>query len=81
MLCLMCLVLLVYRIRSYASCAPCLSSASDGSWQHDNSYLGNIIGPNDFFVRIKRPEQPFIAHVDPDGYTSLHVHPLNGCAA
>ena len=48
------------------------------SWQHDNSFLGNTIQPNDFFARIKQPTQPFIAHVDEEGYAVNHVHKLNG---
>lgn len=48
------------------------------SWQHDNSYLGNLMEHNDYFVRIHAPQQPYIAHAAPDGYTVIHAHPLNG---
>lgn len=49
-----------------------------GVWSIDQSYLGNTPYHNDYFVRIRKPTQPFIAHVETDGYTVSHVHPLNG---
>lgn len=52
-------------------------SGYQGQWGTDNSYLGNIIF-GDFFVRIPEPLQPYIAHVDEQGYTIYHGHPLNG---
>jgi len=50
----------------------------NGSYGVDNSYLGNIEPPGDFFVRIPQPIRPYIAHVEADGYTVMHGHPLNG---
>ena len=43
----------------------------------DNSYMGNIIS-GDYFVRIPKPQQPYIGHVESDGFTVIHAHPLNG---
>lgn len=40
--------------------------------------MGNIPRPNDFFVRIFKPQQPYIAHAAADGFTVVHGHPLNG---
>ncbi len=49
----------------------------NGTYQHDNSFLGNILF-GDYFVRIYAPERPYIAHVEKDGFTVVHGHPLNG---
>eukprot|EP00948_MAST-09A_sp_MAST-9A-sp1_P004201 g4201.t1 len=48
------------------------------AWQQDMSYLGNIPRAHDFFFRIYKPQTPYIALVEDDGFTILHSHPLNG---
>ena len=56
------------------------------AWAQDMSFLGNVPQPHDFFMHKSgieshwphRPNQPYIAVVDPDGYTSVHGHQLNG---
>ena len=62
---------------------PACSWDADGgrgncAWQTDSSYLGNIPSSHDFFFRIFKPQKPYIAHVDEDGFTVMHAHPLNG---
>lgn len=59
--------------------------AADGgrgtcAWQHDQSFLGNIPGANDFFMHIDPTVTPWIAHAKDDGWTVVHSHPkkLNG---
>jgi len=41
---------------------------------HDNP----VVTAHDFFVRIEKPQLPYIAHAREDGYTVIHSHPLNG---
>lgn len=60
------------------SCSAALGGGGDCAWQQDMSFLGNIPAPHDFFVRIKKPQLPYIAHTRDDGYTVIHSHPLNG---
>ena len=44
----------------------------------DLSFLKNLPDTIDSFVRIMKPQLPYIAHVDDEGYTVVHGHQLNG---
>jgi len=49
-----------------------------GHLQPDNSMYGDIPGHIDIFVRIYKPQTPYIGHAYPDGYTIVHAHEING---
>lgn len=44
----------------------------------DMSYLRNVPDGMDAFVRIMKPQLPYIAHADGEGFTVVHGHQLNG---
>ena len=50
------------------------------AWEQDMSFIGNIPHTNDFFFRTPPDLDPWITHVQPDGFSVLHSHPsfLNG---
>lgn len=56
------------------------------AWAQDMSFLGNVPTPHDFFMHKAgiethwphRAQQPYIATVHSDGFTSVHGHQLNG---
>ena len=56
------------------------------AWAQDMSFLGNVPQPHDFFMHKAgiethwphRAQQPYIATVHSDGFTTVHGHQLNG---
>ena len=44
----------------------------------DMSYLRNIPNEMDAFVRIMKPQLPYIGHADGEGFTVIHGHQING---
>jgi len=70
------------------ACAPwpysdyLLPNTSFHAWKPDTSYLGNLPVGNDFFFHIDAEDEPYIAHVQDDGFAVVHSHPkwLNGAA-
>ena len=44
----------------------------------DMSYLRNVPDGMDAFVRIMKPQLPYIAHADGEGFTVVHGHQING---
>lgn len=46
-------------------------------WRQDHSWLGNVLW-GDFFLRIPEGTDKYIMHVEKDGYSVYHGHPLDG---
>jgi hypothetical protein len=60
-----------FRGPNVDDCAARNGAAGGCAWQQDMSFLGNIPSAHDFFFRIYKPQQPYIAHTREDGYVSL----------
>jgi len=59
-----------FRGPNVDGCAARNGAAGGCAWQQDMSFLGNIPSAHDFFFRIYKPQQPYIAHTREDGYVS-----------
>ena len=64
-----------FRGPNVDGCAARNGAEGGCAWQQDMSFLGNIPSAHDFFFRIYKPQQPYIAHTREDGYVFL----LNLC--
>ena len=69
---------ITFRGPNLNGCADADGGRGQCAWQQDMSFLGNIPYSHDFFMRIQKPQLPYITHVSDDGFAVIHSHPLNG---